>query len=749
MLHGFYPSRHAFSCLFVLVILTSLCGSSKAAPRYPLTGRQTNDTQNRDGTNLSPQVWIPITVVAIIVVAGAILTCSRRGWRIRLSNWTAGAALATGTVIRGSARDGPREFTAEQLAGTTGETTTTGPGANGANTTRSPRRSRRNRRTPSMVSTRSLPVYMKEPGDQELVIFRGPEDMEDASMTVITVPMPLSNDTSLALDSSDSTLREDISTHSPDYDPLPHSPHDQPLLHPDRSPIRRHPSQNSGSRGVTARPSYETLLSSEDGDSAALVHAHPGPPALQDVRGEAPPYFEVVAMDDLDRTMSLTTDQDHQDVSPTADSPDLSRPEPSPPPQQNAGARIRSSILGLFNSRSHTAAVPPLPPPSSSQLSPTQIPGRTSHARSESGPSVMSVATTSEGSRLTHVRSRSRPTTPGHRPSHSGTASMFSVTSSAFRPLSRARSRSQHHLNGQGDLNALNSPSTLSVNSISAPLTHTLVKTAMTYPKAGPTPEQLKLISSRDSFARFGVPYGPDAIAYAASHSRVDLSLGPPPEFEEVARSNHAGPSGLRNEDSPSPESDEEDMPVTERLAEQPSVTVSPSDPASQAAVVDGSSPSQVDEQSAPTQLSEGLPVAPSPTPSVQHPLQTGASPPSAFKDPTSSSTLARAESRASSYLSFATAEESLHSSGDFVHSSPTSNSATPAIPHLTVPGTTPTIVIPHDEDDGAVGVRVESDITSSTTAPLTPRMNSRHIHEDTDMTITPSPESPVTGYAI
>jgi hypothetical protein len=57
------------------------------------------------------------------------------------------------------------------------------------------------------------------------------------------------------------------------------------------------------------------------------------------------------------------------------------------------------------------------------------------------------------------------------------------------------------------------------------------VRTDFVYPRSGPTPEQLKLISSIESVSKFGVPYGPDAVAYASA-SLVNLH-GPPPEFEE------------------------------------------------------------------------------------------------------------------------------------------------------------------------------------------------------------------------
>lgn len=58
----------------------------------------------------------------------------------------------------------PRELTAEQLAGTIN--------AGVPAPTPRTRRNRRPRRTPSQISTISLPAYAKEPGEQEVVIFR-------------------------------------------------------------------------------------------------------------------------------------------------------------------------------------------------------------------------------------------------------------------------------------------------------------------------------------------------------------------------------------------------------------------------------------------------------------------------------------------------------------------------------------------------------------------------------------------------
>ncbi|KAI0074928.1 hypothetical protein K474DRAFT_1709421 [Panus rudis PR-1116 ss-1] len=737
-----------------------------------LAARAENDAASNPSSNLSPQVWVPITVVAVILFCVVVVSVIRKGWGGKILQWTTnGAAHVTGTTIISS---GAREITADQLAGVS--QSGNGNSTNGTTTqgnTRT-RRSRRNRRN-SATSTRSLPVYMKEPGDQELVIIRGADDMED---------MPTDGPhIEVALERSESTLQGDddlsrATTRSPSYDPVPTSPQSQPLLQPDDQPQTQGPQQGSlgRSRNISIRPSYETLPTSEESDtnSAALVQAHPVPPALQDVRGEAPPYFEVVSVDDLNVSASSGDQHDELVASPTnVQSPQAtsSSPEPSSPPSQGPASRIRTSILNLFNSKSN-ASVPPVPslPVNTSQGSASRIGG---HSRTESGPSVMSLASTSEGgSRLSHVRTRSRPNTPGHRPSHSGTNSVFSISSSAFRPLSRTRTRSQHHLN---TLDNANNASTISVNSISPPLTHTVVKTALQYPKSGPTPEQLKLISSRESFARFGVPYGPDAVAYAAaSQSRVDLSSGPPPpDFEDVVRGDAveegesgAGPSGSAMGQGQEGEGANEDAASVHEVSspEQPEPSSTAQAPASQAPASSSSSSAPAPRPS--TSTSTSL--------QAQQTLSPSNVPPSAFKDP--SAPFPRSESRASSYLSFATAEESLHSSGDSVFvssplSTPLPSDATPSSssnpaatplsssskPSATpVPSThaTPQVVIDTShshpvsnsiqdkEKEGEEQDQTSEAPTPSTTAPPTPRMTSRHVHEDTDMTVTPSSTS-------
>jgi len=96
-------------------------------------------------------------LLAVLVLSGAaMMKWSRRTLSRGLASMGEAAAIASGTPIQPSTTPVAREVTAEQLAGQTGARRT----------------GRRARRTPSQISTKSLPVYMKEPGEQELVIFR-------------------------------------------------------------------------------------------------------------------------------------------------------------------------------------------------------------------------------------------------------------------------------------------------------------------------------------------------------------------------------------------------------------------------------------------------------------------------------------------------------------------------------------------------------------------------------------------------
>ena len=95
---------------------------------------------------------------------------------VRSRNSLHHAVSAFGGVYSGTAHvesarnptDAGRELTADQLAGSINATDLPASRAAG----RQAGRTRRPRRTPSQVSVTSLPAYNKEPGEEELVIFR-------------------------------------------------------------------------------------------------------------------------------------------------------------------------------------------------------------------------------------------------------------------------------------------------------------------------------------------------------------------------------------------------------------------------------------------------------------------------------------------------------------------------------------------------------------------------------------------------
>ncbi|KAJ7218740.1 hypothetical protein C8J57DRAFT_1598050 [Mycena rebaudengoi] len=97
---------------------------ARAGPVLPRADDTLNDS------NFSARIWIPITVLSVVVMILPVLACSRTLLRRQVVN------MGQGTP---------------------------------------PRSARLLRPTPSQISTISLPVYMKEPGAQERVVSRGPD----------------------------------------------------------------------------------------------------------------------------------------------------------------------------------------------------------------------------------------------------------------------------------------------------------------------------------------------------------------------------------------------------------------------------------------------------------------------------------------------------------------------------------------------------------------------------------------------
>ncbi|KAI9463966.1 hypothetical protein BJY52DRAFT_1115276, partial [Lactarius psammicola] len=386
-----------------------------------------------------------------------------------------------------------RDLTAEEIAGTAATTQAVGA-------VRTERRARRNRRTPSQISTRSLPAYMKEPGELELVIIQGSQDMEDAPLTTQVVMPSVREDDDESAQSHSRNISQTSSYVIVNDDSHAHTP----LLETDPSNEAIHENSNAH-----VSPGTMDLSDVRDGDDLTL----PNSPESTDPRGEAPPYFEVVGdLEAVRVTSGELTRVETTDTLPIApDTSRLSHEQSVEPAMDDASAipetRRRSMFRGLINAASRALSSPHTHPqsPTASRLS-------------------RDVATSPRPSNLSARPTGTRSSQVGHRTTPSNSGSVLSITSSAFgRVTSRSRSTSNVAA-------PLTSPSMISIGSISSPLTHTAVRTDFVYPRSGPTPEQLKLISSVESVSKFGVPYGPAAVAYASA-SRVNLQ--PPPDFEE------------------------------------------------------------------------------------------------------------------------------------------------------------------------------------------------------------------------
>ena len=268
--------------------------------------------------------------------------------------------------------------------------------------------------------------------------------------------------------------------------------------------------RNDSNEGTHEHQNTHTAAGSVDISDARRADQFsplPNSAEIPDPRGEAPPYFEVFGdLADVGATIGDLARVDTADTLPIA--PDTL---PTSDAATSHPVRRRSMFRGLIDAASRALSSPH---PTSSTLPLS----RSSRDTAVSSP---------RPSNLSNRQGGARSPLSGHRASPSHSESVQSVTSSGFgRIVSRTHSRSVTNVTA-----GLTSPSAISIASISSPLTHTALRTDFVYPRSGPTPEQLKLISSIESVSKFGVPYGPDAVAFASA-SLVNLH-GPPPEFEE------------------------------------------------------------------------------------------------------------------------------------------------------------------------------------------------------------------------
>lgn len=409
--------------------------------RYPqfVSARPTREVLRRDNNTgssengVSASVWIPVLIVSVVVAVMTLIGCVRRATQMEVS--------AAATTANGPA----------------GQVASARPG-----------RRRRPARTPSQISTKSLPPYMLEPGDQELVIYRGPlktEDDHDAMQITEEDdghPETRGGLRSLDLESHGITQADNSATD---------------LMYNASGDVTMRRSVDVASVGTShhSQESHSELLPLHTTQTS------------EDPRGEAPPYFEVV---DHDIPHTLPNE-------PTVSGTSI----------HDAAPDRRSRFSFLFNPFGGSSRHPPI-----------SIYNRAATPEHSRNVSSLSVASTNSG----HGRNRS------------GSHSKLLKT---FRPH-------DHSV-------PMTSPSTISLNSISAPLTHTVVRSEFRVPKGGMTPEQIKAITSRNALERFGVPYGPDAVAFSASRS----NMAPPPDFDTTVSGSLGQASGSSSADLVDPSS--------------------------------------------------------------------------------------------------------------------------------------------------------------------------------------------------
>ncbi|KAA1474357.1 hypothetical protein DENSPDRAFT_931594 [Dentipellis sp. KUC8613] len=513
-----HPAPHLTCIIFAQLLLISSALSVYAAP---LTDPAKRSIVRRDaGGGNVVQIVVPVVVVVIFLGSALLIIMIRKGVFSKFSGLLSTISQALAPSGRhATANNQVRELTAEEIAG---------PAA--VAQARPAARTRRNRRTPSQISTRSLPVYMKEPGEHELVIIQGSQDMEDAPVST-HIMMPSVPES----DSESINHSRNISQSSSVYVVVPSNAHVQtPLLENnehndnDNGNSSEMPTPDVTNEHSTSPPRISHDNEPNESRAALLQDASPIP----DIRGDAPPYFEVVgstadesilrSSNDLTRAQITRSEAEPRVSLSTMPSRSVESPIPEYPTTGTETVRRRSMFRGFIHAASHVLAPRTAPLPTTNAR-----PSQDSVHFLPAAASAISLTsdTVPEGARAASALSSRQG--QGHRPSFSGSASAFSLSSTPFRTVSRTRTRS----NSNFQAGHLNSPSTISINSISSPLTHTLTRTDFVYPKSGPTPEQLKLISSREAVGKYGVPYGPDAVAYVASTSRLDLH-GPSPEYD-------------------------------------------------------------------------------------------------------------------------------------------------------------------------------------------------------------------------
>ncbi|CAE6478449.1 unnamed protein product [Rhizoctonia solani] len=340
---------------------------------------------------------------------------------------------------------------------TNNATTQAAPSTGADAPARPPRR--RRRRRPSQISTKSLPAYNEQAGDEEIVLVR-PAQRQDESDEEDD-----NNNTS--------TNRPVTATNAPDS---------RPLLDDDSSPDMPRVSLASSTRNQSlneqpdqshahSQLGHESIAQTTFASSIADTEPEPEPaPAAALHPPEIPSYTEAMSTSHV----NLPTETEH-----TAQPSTSTATDDDPAVPADADATVRPKRKSVFRHLGRFHINKPVSTPTTESVEMTAPRTSTSTHR----PS---------GSVSTHRPSTSL-STHQHKPSPSLSSLSLYLTRSQSPTMSRT-----------------------SLN-ISAPIHTTLVRTELNYPRAGPTPEQIRFLSSRESLGRFGMPYGDQAIAAAKS----------------------------------------------------------------------------------------------------------------------------------------------------------------------------------------------------------------------------------------
>lgn len=644
---------------------------------------------------------------------------------------------------------------------------------------------------------------MKEPGEQEVVVFRcvsqgrhprcalkellfsGGDDYNSESANALLSPVQegATPDTRASRRDSVSSLAEPETPLLENAMPLTRARTADPSF-PPAVPMRT----------ISVRPSMDTIGGTSTDSPALSEDQHD----FERERGPAPAYRESISVDqDSGVAFDDLTDAGHGDsarvstVTTAATAITDNAPEPDRPSAQRGsiGTLRRPHIFGRGESSSGSGSALSVPRLLSlfnpNRPNPNEVEGLPRLSDGEplpaTPPSPVIPRHRARGATVATPPGSPRPGSSGspyrtHRPSHSGSTSALS-----------AMFRTRSNTSGTGLGAALTSPSTLSVHSISAPLTHTVVRTELMYPRAGPTPEQMKLLASVESFQRFGVPYGPDAIAFASS-SRVDL-LTPPPVFEEVVGQGSAGEgeadaAALRTsteeaahfaqDHSPasSPASSPEPSPLPP--AAEP-VIAGPTSTSQEASPLGAPSPETVAADTPgeeapsealapeepqpkgpptlspylPTQVSPAQPAEPLTADVVKKILRPLAPPPSSFKVAPAEATpgSARPGSRASSYMTFATAQEgesvpptpAADAEDHEVHSENTPYASSPSTPKNVLQSLPDTDATTLRDDDGSKTEDAETKMEEAPVASTSSKVAYRKSLDTTSIVLPPA----------